>query len=128
MNLKISDHFTREEFMCKCGCGLCNVSSTLLSLLDSARNEADMPFTVTSGCRCLKHNKDVGGVSDSAHVTTNEQQCEAADIECDGSRDMFVIVSALIKVGFKRIGINFNKMFVHCDVDSEKPQDVLFHY
>jgi len=50
----------------------------------------------------------------------------AADIACRGSRDRFIIVTALLEAGFDRIGIGDG--FVHCDTDWEKPSNVIFTY
>ena len=52
-------NFSEKEFDCKCGCGLNNMKSTFLWKLQLARTEAQIPFIVTSGFRCKKHNKDV---------------------------------------------------------------------
>jgi len=40
----------------------------------------------------------------------------------------FLIMQSLIFCGFKRIGWNQEKKFIHCDIDADKPQRVLFSY
>lgn len=76
---KLSKNFRREEFECRCGCGHDNVSPVLVDLLQEIRDLLDRPIVVHSGCRCEVHNKVVGGVSNSAHITG-----EAADIYVPG--------------------------------------------
>jgi uncharacterized protein YcbK (DUF882 family) len=86
-----------------------------------ARSRAAIPFVVTSGYRTEAHNFEVGGTQNSSHM----KGC-AADIACRGSRDRFIIVTALLEAGFDRIGIGDG--FVHCDTDWEKPSYVIFTY
>lgn len=119
-------YFKEEEFHCKCG--KCagkeedqKVSDRLISLLDSARYFADIPFVINSGYRCPDHNKAVGGVPSSAHT-----KGEACDIKATSSKNMYIILAACLAVGFKRIGIAKN--FIHVDVDTTKPQSVVWTY
>lgn len=62
-------YFKKEEFNCKCGCGLNNVDIKLVKILDEIRGHFGKPMIVTSGCRCKSHNKKVGGVTSSKHLT-----------------------------------------------------------
>ena len=116
-------HFSDYELSCRCGCGFCITDKDFLDKLEYARELANIPFVITSGARCLKHNRSVGGVDSSAHT-----KGLAVDISFKDSHQCFVIVDSLYRAGFKRLGINFDKSFVHCDVDNEKPQYVLFKY
>ena len=118
----MTNYFSRKELECKC-CGVCLITDELLGRLNHAREIAGIPFIITSGYRCQKHNDEVGGVPTSAHTTG-----KAVDIAFKNSNQCFKIVRALYDAGFRRIGINFAKSFVHCDVDGSKPQDVLFKY
>lgn len=92
-----------------------------LEMLDDARSRAAIPFVVTSGYRTEAHNFEVGGTQNSSHM----KGC-AADIACRGSRDRFIIVTALLEAGFDRIGIG--EGFIHVDNDWEKPSNVIFTY
>lgn len=49
---------------------------------------------------------------------------DAVDIACDASSNRFLIVSALIKAGFKRIGVY--PRHVHADLSVRLPFPVLF--
>ena len=106
-NFKISD------FDCKCGCGLNNIDIDILTMIQRARTIAGIPFIINSGCRCKEHNKNEGGKKDSSHLIG-----KAIDVKCSDSYDRKVILSALIEVGFKRIGIA--KTFIHMDRDFSK--------
>ena len=118
----MANYFTTKELECKC-CGKCLISTELLSRLNEARQLAGIPFIITSGYRCQKHNEEVGGKPNSAHTSG-----KAVDIAFKNSAQCFRILKALYDSGFKRIGINFAKSFIHCDVDELKPQNVLFKY
>lgn len=115
-------YFKPREF--KCGCGVCgmglaDMDERMIQRLDLARSIAKVPFVITSAIRCLKHNKDVGGIDDSAHLKGH-----AADIECSDSRKRFLIIEALLRVGFNRIMIYDN--FIHVDNDETKPAQVMW--
>lgn len=61
-------HFKKDEFTCKCGCGLNNMNLIVVKIADEVREHFGSPAIVTSGTRCEKHNKEVGGVSNSRHL------------------------------------------------------------
>ena len=61
-------HFKKSEFTCKCGCGLNNIQIEVVKIADEVREHFGSPAIVTSGTRCKKHNKEVGGVSNSRHL------------------------------------------------------------
>lgn len=98
-----------SELDCKCGCGHNNANENFLYKLNHARHLAEVPFVITSGCRCNEHNEKVGGSLTSAHLVGL-----AVDIACPDSRTRFKIIKALLMVGFTRIGIG--KDFIHVDM------------
>ncbi len=113
-------YFKIDEFRCPC-CGKVDMDEGFLQLLDHARGLAQIPFRITSGFRCEKHNREVGGKPDSAHLSGH-----AVDIFVHSSKDRFKIVKSLIDVGFRRIGIAHN--FIHVDNDTSKPWGVIWLY
>ncbi|MDR1008016.1 MAG: peptidase M15 [Campylobacteraceae bacterium] len=108
--MKLTAHFDNNEFTCKCGCGLNNISRLLVEKLERVRKACGVKFVITSGCRCAKHNAAVGGVANSSHV-----KGYAADIALT-DYNRVIIIQALRKE-FNRIGIAKN--FVHVDVDPD---------
>ncbi|SFU80232.1 D-Ala-D-Ala carboxypeptidase family metallohydrolase [Halomonas korlensis] len=76
---RLSPHFTRAEFACRCGCGFDTVDVETLAILERLRTHFDQPVTVTSGCRCSSHNARIGGVPGSQHTLGR-----AADIQVRG--------------------------------------------
>jgi len=117
-------HFNFEEFDCPTleGSGLPTSDGGKMNLdflhkLDEARELAGVPFKITSGYRSPQHNLDVGGRVGSSHI-----KGIAVDIACVNSHQRQKILTALIQVGFKRIGIG--KSFIHSDLDPDKPDAI----
>ncbi len=95
-----------------------------LKLLDQARDRAGVPFKILSGYRTIEHNLLVNGKKNSSHLFGL-----AADIYLPkNSRNRFLIINALLEIGFNRIGINFKGRFVHVDMDRSKDENVLWTY
>ena len=93
----------------------------LLVMIDKARALYGKPIVVTSGFRTESHNEKVGGVSSSSHL-----KGLAIDVACLKSKDRFKMLTALLEVGFNRIGIA--STFIHVDVDKNKSQNVIWTY
>ena len=98
-----------------------NMNKDFLSRLDQARSLCDIPFKITSGYRTEAHNRKVNGVSGSSHI-----KGYAADIHCNNSVSRFIIINALIKAGFNRIGVADS--FIHVDNDPDKVTGVIWTY
>ena len=120
---KLSKNFDSSEFACKCGCGFDTPDQELIRMLQTARDLYGKPITITSGCRCIKHNAVSGGTPNSAHI-----QGKAADIATPTGADRYLLIKALLASGFGRIGINFKKRFIHADIDGTKPHPTIFSY
>lgn len=104
-----SDHFTRAEFACKCGCGFDVVDAGLLSVLESIRARFSVPVTINSGARCQRHNKAMGGRPDSMHLLG-----KAADIRVGGIAPGRV-ASWVEKTFPACYGVGIYDTFIHID-------------
>ena len=93
----------------------------LLDMIDKARKIYGKPICVTSGYRTEDHNRKVGGVDSSSHL-----KGLAIDVACVRSNDRFEMLTALIEVGFNRIGVA--STFIHIDIDKNKSQNVIWTY
>lgn len=89
-------HFKKSEFTCKCGCGLNNMNLIVVKIADEVREYFGSPAIVTSGSRCEKHNKEVGGVSNSRHL-----QGKAIDMYVQGvsGEDLLSYLQTLVNSG-----------------------------
>ena len=94
-----------------------NMDVAFLQMLDDARGIAGIPFNITSGYRTKDRNKLVGGVANSSHLVG-----KAADIKVGSGNERYIIINALIKAGFRRLGVA--KTFIHCDNDETKPNSI----
>ena len=105
-------HFDIQEFDCPSlpNSGI-NMDDAFLQMLDDARSIAGISFNITSGYRTKEMNELVGGVSNSSHLIG-----KAADISVQSGNERYIILNALIKAGFNRLGVA--KTFIHCDNDS----------
>jgi len=97
-----------------------NMDANFLHKLDKARSIAGLPFKINSAYRSPEHPLSIKNPS-SSHI-----KGLAVDIKCTDSRTRFIIVDALIKVGFNRIGIA--DTFIHVDLDLDKSNKVIWTY
>lgn len=114
----LSQHFTTSEFACKDGCGFGtnpeDVDPLLLDILENVRAYFDKPVHVNCGCRCPKHNTEVGGEPHSYHM-----KGMAADIVVSGV-PAHEVATYLETVYPDTHGIGRYKSFTH--IDSRKPK------
>jgi uncharacterized protein YcbK (DUF882 family) len=106
----MSKYFKLDEFKCKC-CGKAPMDEKLLENLDKVREEFGKPITVTSGYRCEKRNKEIGGALKSQHILG-----KAADIKGDDLDKLYEICEK----HFKAVGDGRPKGFVHVDTREDK--------
>lgn len=86
-------NFTAEELACRCGCKRLNYDHNFLICLQAFRLSYGKPLIPTSGCRCGKHNKDVGGVSTSLHECTTKL-ASACDVTGANVKEIFEAAKA----------------------------------
>lgn len=99
------DHFFRNEFDYPDA-----MNEDLLEKLDSAREEANVPFVITS---------DYRPNDPRAHGRGN-----AVDIACITSSARYRIVTGLLSAGFNRLGV-YDK-HIHADIDPQSPPHVMW--
>jgi hypothetical protein len=97
-----------------------NMNVDFLAKLDEAREYANIPFIINSAYRGPEHPLSIKNPS-SSHI-----KGLAVDIGAKDSRTRFLIVDALLAVGFSRIGIADS--FIHVDSDLDKSQNVIWTY
>lgn len=99
-----------------------------LRMIDQARARAGIPFVISKGggFRTPEYNAHLCRVNPRASKTSSHKKGLAADIKTPDSRSRFLILDALISVGFNRIGIASG--FIHVDNDPSKPEDLVWVY
>ena len=115
---QISPHFKASEFQCKCGAGhdfqldtdLVDKLEKLFTALDCSK------IVISSGFRCVEHDKKVGGTGTGQHTLG-----KAADFCCYGQDGKLIVTynvcCAAQDVGFTGIA-RINDSYTHCDVRS----------
>lgn len=106
-------YFTRSEFACRCGkCGgfPAEPEPLLVLLADGIRQYFGKPVLVSSGVRCSAHNKAVGGVSNSRHLTG-----KAMDFCISGS-SAEAVLAYLRRQPELRYAYAIDENYVHMDV------------
>lgn len=106
------NHFTKDEFTCKCGCGEAPMNKDFVFRLDNLRERLGSSVVINSGYRCLEHNKAIGGSPRSQHL-----KGRAADIRIDNSLMRYRVVNLATLMLFSGIGVA--KGFVHIDNRSD---------
>ncbi|EHM10766.1 hypothetical protein TheveDRAFT_1648 [Thermanaerovibrio velox DSM 12556] len=97
-----------RRFKCRC-CGECRMDPRYLKLFDALEDRWG-PLRVTSGYRCQRHNRAVGGVAHSLHT-----KGLAADVACVKARqpELGEMAKAL---GFNQVVLYPMRGFVHLGV------------
>lgn len=107
-------YFKDNEFnRCNPPCSLSDMNSDFMARLDMARDVAKVPFVLSSAYRSVEYEKKHNRPGTSSHCLGL-----AVDIKCRSSFERVKIISSLISVGFRRIGISRN--FIHVDLDTNK--------
>ena len=106
-------YFKYSEFTCHCGCGYNRVDIRLVNILDNIREHYGKPVIITSGVRCEKHNREVGGVEGSWHTKR-----KAADFYINGvsSSELNRYCSILRDQGVLRYCYAIDSGAVHIDI------------
>ena len=109
-------YFTKAEFACKCGGKYCKgydaePSKVLVLAAEKVRKHFGKPMTVTSGVRCKTHNANVGGVSNSRHMSG-----KAMDFGVEGktAAQVLAYVQTLPEI---RYSYAIDSKYVHMDVN-----------
>lgn len=116
---KLSANFRVSEFACH-GSGCCDtilIDEKLVEYLQKIRDHFGAAVTITSGYRCEKHNKAVGGVTSSLH-----RKGMAADVVVKGIAPAEVAKYAE-SIGVLGIGLyetSKDGYFVHIDTREKK--------
>ncbi len=106
---KITSNFYSTEFDCSCNYSDCQwtyIDVEHVEKLQELRENIGKPLKVTSGYRCEKHNKDVGGASRSRHKVG-----DASDIKCTENPESVAKIAESLNFD----GIGRYNTFTHLD-------------
>jgi len=110
-DMKITESFDKEEFSCKCGCGLDYIQDGIVQRLQVVRDILKSPILVLSGVRCAKHNSEVGGAPESYHT-----KGMAVDWVIENSSTLKWAAETILHNWSGGFHYYPEKNFVHCDL------------
>jgi len=113
-------YFSYTEFICPC-CKNVKIDSKIIDIVIQLRDYLQRPIIISSAYRCPKHNREVGGKPNSAHL-----KGKALDIVVEDSHTRYKVIQFLINNNISRFGIA--KKFIHFDIDETLPQNVCWLY
>ena len=114
-----SPFFKPEEFQCQCEYIACNESyhymnEGFLELLFKVRAQVDFPLIIESGYRCKQHNKDLGGVPNSAYT-----RGLAVSVRITSPLDRYELIEQLVYHG---LSFGVHSDFIHIEKKRGDPQ------
>lgn len=102
-------NFCEDEFRSASpSCSLDDMSASFMDRLQTARDLAGVPFKINSAYRSVEYELKKKRTGKSMHCLGR-----AVDIKCVDSGSRYVILGALIRAGFRGIGIG--STFIHVD-------------
>jgi hypothetical protein len=105
-----------KELACKC-CGMYNYDTEFLIRWQAFRYVYGKPLTITSGGRCVQHNKNVGGKPNSCHICEGKK-ASATDVTCNDLSRLYN--SARYSGLFNEVIWYRNMGFIHLGLDRNK--------
>jgi hypothetical protein len=113
---RITTHFHSTEFRCKCGCGRIYIDEGLVNKLEQlfAKLNASKCI-ISSGYRCSKHDKNVGGNGYGQHTKGYAADCVYYDKKGKIIPSKIVVCTAYDTGLFKGMA-NINNNYQHLDV------------
>lgn len=112
----ITENFSRREFACECGCGLDDINTELVELLQQIRDHFEKKMTINSGCRCWKHHKavykELGLTPPARSKHLDTEGCIAADVVVEDIAPQLVAEAA---IRYGATGVKNYESFTHID-------------
>lgn len=107
----MAKYFSAEEMACRC-CGSLGdgIDVRLQNVLDTMREMAGCPLSLSCCYRCPEHNAEVGGVPNSQHVLG-----KAADVRVPDGMTVDELANIAEAAGADGIGRYYGDQFVHVD-------------
>lgn len=111
------NNFSINELKCRCGCNMYNYDDEFLIRVQAYRYMLGLSMNVTSGGRCKKHNKEVGGAANSCHECETKK-ATALDFYCTQMQKAYDLAC---KCGlFNEVIWYKNKHFIHLGLDRKQ--------
>lgn len=115
INIRLSPHFWRHEFACKCGCGKDSIDVKTLALCEEVREHIDKSIVPSSGFRCRKYNAQV---TKNPNSKSQHQWGRAVDLPVPDPWEVYLWLCQKYPDQF---GFGVYNTFVHVDTRSGPP-------
>ena len=120
--MKLTKNFNKSEFECKCGCEMPEdvmfEIQKLAAQLQTIRDFIRKPVKLTNAYRCPKHNKAVGGVSNSQHILGKAADIQIKDLDTE---EVYKTIGNLTEQGhILQGGLGKYNTFTHYDIRKTK--------
>ena len=140
--MKLTDNFTLEELIKSSTATKLNIdnnpteeiTSNLLELstkiLQPIRNVYGKPIVISSGYRCTKLNKAVGGVSTSQHVKGEAADIHTVSDTVQANKELFKLIEKMVKDGKIIVGQlidEYNYNWIHVSLPNSKHKKQILH-
>jgi zinc D-Ala-D-Ala carboxypeptidase len=111
--LRITEHFTSDEFKCPCDhCKVTPIDTDLVRLLERLRNLVNCPIRIDSGYRCQNHQEQLTQEGYETAKFSMHLKGRAADIST-GKHPGYELAELARQAGFMAIGTG--RDFIHVD-------------
>lgn len=117
-----SEHFSREELQCHCGCLVpLDVNTNLQNLavhLEALRSIVGGPLHINDAYRCPAENARVGGAKSSQHMQGKAADIDAGDLTV---ARLGALAAQVPRFNLGGIGLYPTQHFVHVDYRGDGP-------
>jgi len=116
--MNLTKNFNKSEFDCNCGCEMPEdvlfEIQKLAAQLQTIRDFIRKPVKLTNAYRCPKHNKAVGGVSNSQHILGKASDLVVKNLSTD---KVYTALDRLMDGKFiSQGGLGKYNTFTHYDI------------
>lgn len=119
-----SEHFSKEELMCRCGCGVSIMDFVFMERLEAVRRQFGKPMKITSAYRCSKHPVEKAKSHMGNKPTGMHPNSRAVDVAVDRT-DAINLIQIALQQGMTGIGVCQKGVgrFIHLD-DRDGPPTI----
>jgi uncharacterized protein YcbK (DUF882 family) len=111
MTKMLTKNFSVAETACKCGCNKCDMKPEFMAVLQHLRDIVGFPLHITSGYRCDKHNRAIGGASSSKHKEGIAVDIDTTSLTKDQRKTLIEAIKLIPAIK----GVGIATSFIHID-------------
>lgn len=102
----------------------CNINQLIDNILDPLRESWKQPIIVSSGYRCPKLNKIVGGASSSQHLLGQAADIHTKSNSREDNKRLFNLIKEL-KLPYDQLINEYNYKWIHVSFSSKNRRQIL---